>query len=1498
MIALLRRLIIITSLFGIILFIQSIQVEAPAVINPKTLAVLGFAILASFTLGEILALVKLPRVIGYLLIGIVFGPQSSFIIGNNLLKVFNTDVLHNLNLVNSVTLSVIAVTAGMELKLDGLKKSAKSISMILLFKIVFMFVLVTGLVYVMSPYILFLSNAGTGVIIAAGLILSVVALGTSIELTLVVAEESKAKGRFIDVVLSTAIVKDVVVILLLAIVLAISAALISPAGAIDISVFLDLGRELLFSVLLGGVIGVIAILYLKYISRELLLFILSLVVFGSELSSLFHLETLIVFVTAGFAIQNFSEFGEKFHSPLQKLALPIFIIFFTVAGASINFISIQDTILIGLAIVVVRAIALYFSVRTAGKLSKESSEVTNYGWLGFLSIGGLILGLAIVIANKLPGLGDDLKNIITSIVAVNIFLGPILLKVGIGKAAKSVPEKVDAGEPEGSSQPEMAKEVQKLKELKAKFNEPDFNNEQLNKSLFNILFKMNNILSNFNRRFIHFRTEESLELIIEVTERYSDQYAELRKSLTDPKITPAGIKKNILDAEKNLSQWFVSLCDQRKDAEKNIMSLEPLIKDLFFSLTDLTDGMPNEFIVDLEKEKTEINPNDKFIIKFRKYLKQADLFVHRLFDKNYKLTRTIHYKNLAKYYLVGESANEILEAVNLVGAERLTTLKKVKSLYNNIISYLSELITLADEEKENIAAAQIVIARFDELHNQFLNEIKIYTVDVNRTGDEISERLTYAVANPFNELLRVLKVAGTYESQEGKIRYSKIFAKSEESKELALQTIRFWINYYIGFNGSLAKEAYINSLKVSLSETVMDSLVNISDEINKSLRSVSSKLIGKINEFKKTVESFKDKDGDKFYSYLCDSKEAVFLNTLNQYKDKLDEIKRSGKLNWSIENLIKEFSALSSQLPEKLYLLEEKDLALKDRLPNFKELKFVKLQEIAKSLLEKKFPREIGEITELLFNHLNITLLELKNFYSIINFHINAAAKEVQNGNSDLGFELVGSLCDKLQERLSQLNTQIDRLELNINNKIVEKVDLVIGQINELILDSSTRSANLFLKKEKQKDVITGKVKNVAAGFGYEIKKVFVIGKKIYRKYLENIIDDLLVRINFKKPAASGAVTDVIQINEDKLKQLPFIYRKLFDGTPLESTDYFIGKDELLEKVRTALKNFNENKNSATVIIGEPGSGKRSLLNTIYNNALRDESFVPYTFERTITKKEELLEIFTQILEYDRTFTFDELVSVLNDRSKKRIIILENINKLFFRKVNGFDALKMFIYLLSETNKNTFWICSMGKFSWNFINSNFDLSNVFSLKVQTEEMHKHDIRSIVLNRHNATGFNLQFLPDEIQQIKKKLFGSYGKEDEQKALEKLFFDRLEEYSEGNIISAMFYWLQSIESVKNNTIFIKPPRRVVLSVLANLDTIYLLTLSNILIHGWLTDTEHSELFGIPVEKSRRILNYLASLNIIYLDQIEINSNKYFINKFVFKAIEKELTKRNIF
>ena len=1504
MIAVLRRFIIIGILFGIILFIQSIQVESLSGINPKTLAALGFIILASFTLGEIFSFIKLPRVIGYLLIGIIFGPYSADLINTNILSVLNFSVIKNLNLVNNVTLSIIALTAGMELHLSGLKKSIKSISYILLFKVVFTFITITAFVFLLSPYINFLADAHWKIILAAGLILSVISLGTSIELTLVVADEAQAKGKFIDLILSTAIVKDVLVILLLAVLLTISAILVNPTGGLDLIIFLDLAKELLFSVIVGAGLGGILILYLKYVSKELVLFILAFVVFGSELSHVLHLETLVVFLSAGIILQNFSEFGEKFHHPLQKLSLPIFIVFFTVAGTSINFVVLRDVILIGVALALVRAVALYYSVNIAGKITQEGDDVKKYGWLGFLSIGGLMLGLSIVISEKLPGLGENIKSIITSIVALNIFAGPVLLKLAINKSKKYSTE--PEVEKDTSENLELKKSISKIitdikkQTTEAKFNEPDFEDERINKSLYQLIFNLNSILESFDKKFIYNRSEESLELIIGITERYIDTYNTIKSSINKPGVNINAIQHSMVQAKKELSNWYIDLCAEHKTIEKNILQLEPLIKELFFSLTDLTDGLQTEYLVDLENERVIINSDDSVVIKFKKFYLKSKLSLRNLFDKEYKLKRIIPYKNLAKYHLVGTSANEILETVNLVGNERLTTLRQIRNIYNDNLKYFNELLQLTQRADVNNTSISEVLIKFEEVHANIINELKIYRTEINNTSQEISRRLRYALVNPFNNLLLSLKTAGTSEANETKIKYSKIFAKSENRKDEALETIRYWVNYYVGFLGLFEKEIRIEKLKLESLEIVDNLLLSISDEININLRNVIEELLKNIDNFKTQLASSEHHNKIKLVELIDKSYLDEFTKSLEEYIKDLEDLKRSKKLNMLIENLRVKFSELAHNLPETISLIEESQIKFKDRKPFFINLKQVQIQKVAISILDRKLPREIGEINEMLINHLEITLYELKNFFSIINFHINAAKKEIQTESESgikIAYDLIDFLSDKLNFRVKQLNEQVNRLELNINGKIASKVDGIISEINKLIIDGSLLSMKIYMEKETGRIVASVIVKKYASLLLYQFKKTRVLSTKFYNKFLKRSLVDIAIKLKLKQDYEEDSISDYLFLDEEKLNSLPFIYRKLFDGLPLESGDFFIGQNEILQKVEFGLKRFYEQKPSSIIIIGEPGSGKRSLINSIKNNLLHDIEYINYQFKNTITSADKLLTILSEQIGLEKKASAEELIIYLNDHSQKKIIILEALSKLYFKKINGFEALKTFAYIVSSTNNNTFWICSIGKYGWGFIKNNFDLNNIYSTKLYTSELHQKDIKNIVLKRHNATGFNLKFLPNDIQKLKSKIIKAKSYDDEQKELSGKYFEKLEQYSEGNIISAMYYWLQSIDSVKGNDILIRPPRKIILGFLSKLDDIYLLSISSILTHGWLKDKEHAKLFNITLNESREILNYLVSIKLINFDADDMETKKYFINKFVYKAIENELIKRNM-
>jgi hypothetical protein len=187
------------------------------------------------------------------------------------------------------------------------------------------------------------------------------------------------------------------------------------------------------------------------------------------------------------------------------------------------------------------------------------------------------------------------------------------------------------------------------------------------------------------------------------------------------------------------------------------------------------------------------------------------------------------------------------------------------------------------------------------------------------------------------------------------------------------------------------------------------------------------------------------------------------------------------------------------------------------------------------------------------------------------------------------------------------------------------------------------------------------------------------------------------------------------------------------------------------------------------------------------------------------------------------------------------------------------------------------------------------LKDYFGFKIKLDK-YASDLKEIILRRHNATGYNLKFIPGEIRELRNRLF-KINPEDEEKILIDKYFEKLAGYSEGNISAGFFFWLQSITDVGDNVLQIKLPDESDMRIKPFPEDIYYLTLKSIMLHSSISVKEHSELFKTGEDKSRDILNFMSNIDLVKTEQ-ERNKSEYFtINKILFKAIEKELAARNM-
>jgi len=428
-----RRFLVIAILLAAMLGLDALKAESERATNPLTLAAVGFVVLASFSLAEFGGSFGLPRVTGYILAGIALGPSA--------LDILSVREVADMRTFNALALGLIAVGAGLELDLKQLKQVFETLAGTIVLKLVLGTLLVGGTFYFLHPFFGSIVLADRNQVMTVALSIGVLSVGTSPAIALAIISETRAKGRLTDLVLGAAVLKDLVVVTCLAMAIAVGKSWLAIEGEAN-SVFWSITEELGSSLLAGALLGVLFILYIRFVKVEMLLFVAGIILVVSEVGRTLHLELLLVFITAGFVVRNFSKHEHDLAPAVNLVSLPVFVVFFTIAGAGLDIRKTWQILPLALALCSVRALVYYAASRIGGALGGETPAVQRRAWLGYLPQAGVTLGLVGLTAAQLPTVAEVVLNLGFAVVAVNLLLGPITLKF----ALRSVGEVPSAGE--------------------------------------------------------------------------------------------------------------------------------------------------------------------------------------------------------------------------------------------------------------------------------------------------------------------------------------------------------------------------------------------------------------------------------------------------------------------------------------------------------------------------------------------------------------------------------------------------------------------------------------------------------------------------------------------------------------------------------------------------------------------------------------------------------------------------------------------------------------------------------------------------------------------------------------------------------------------------------------------------------------------------------------------------------------------------------------------
>lgn len=405
-------------------------------------------------IGSILARkLKLPNVSGYLVLGLILGPSLGLIFKGYGGFITSEDQ-EIFSFISQIALAFIAFSIGSEFSVRNIKKMGKEIFVLTTLEVVGTVVMVFLFVFfspkpnvVINGYNIFSNNN-----LAFSLILASMAAATAPAATLMVIRQYRAYGPVTKAILPITALDDIFGIIVFG--FAISFAKMLLPGALPTSMALIIFKpliEVFGSLIIGILIGyLLSLLAKKYDKIRDDIQVISLIaiifsvggtfLFNKEFSHLgITLSPLLINIMVGTMVANLVRFPERTFQSINDLATPFYIMFFTLAGASLDFAILKQDgliLVVAVAFIVSRALGKTLGIKIGAKISNSDPNIGKYLGLALLPQGGISIGLLTIVAMDASVLHQSIAAVIMLSILFYETLGPVFAKYAISQAGE------------------------------------------------------------------------------------------------------------------------------------------------------------------------------------------------------------------------------------------------------------------------------------------------------------------------------------------------------------------------------------------------------------------------------------------------------------------------------------------------------------------------------------------------------------------------------------------------------------------------------------------------------------------------------------------------------------------------------------------------------------------------------------------------------------------------------------------------------------------------------------------------------------------------------------------------------------------------------------------------------------------------------------------------------------------------------------------------------
>ncbi len=346
----------------------------------------------------------------------------------------------------------------------------------------------------------------------------------------------------------------------------------------------------------------------------------------------------------------------------------------------------------------------------------------------------------------------------------------------------------------------------------------------------------------------------------------------------------------------------------------------------------------------------------------------------------------------------------------------------------------------------------------------------------------------------------------------------------------------------------------------------------------------------------------------------------------------------------------------------------------------------------------------------------------------------------------------------------------------------------------------------------------------------------------------------------------SSEVSDFLVADKEKLQRFPFVYRRLFANEPLTDITFYFQRRSEYYQLLGAFNKWKEGSFAPLLILGEKGSGISTLLQFfLKDQALRNTRIYQFMPVTRVLSEEDLLSQLGKCFKgqaFDSIRDFYEFIN-LHDPF---VVFVDKIHLFYLRHPGGFKLINRFFELISHTSRKVFWLLSCNLYASLYLNNAIGLYGYFPNLIFIQKLNLEDVKKLILMRHNASGYYLNFIPSP-ENMNEKQYLNKNESEKQKYLQNRYFDTLQSMTQSNISFALQLWLRSAKKTEDNTIHIQSIDNIDLSFVHSLTDEVVFGMHALILHEFMDVAQIAQVLNVSQRQAYLLLMRLKDRGIVF-------------------------------